>query len=75
MSLVTFPLRCHNSENDAPDHEAADAEYPVVPIFRHVASMRLRPLSPNMGTEGTSESEPGLCATVLVGPQEIRPNR
>ena len=45
MSLVTLPLHCHNSEDDAPDHEAADAEYPVVPIFRHVASMRLQHLT------------------------------
>jgi hypothetical protein len=45
VRLVTLP-RCHNSQKDAPDHEAADAVYPVVPIFRHVASMRLRPPVP-----------------------------
>ncbi len=42
MSFVSLSLRCHNTQNDAPDHEAADAVYPVVPVFRHGASMRLR---------------------------------
>jgi len=41
VRLVTLPLRCHDSQKDAPDHEAADAVYPVVPIFRHDSSMRL----------------------------------
>jgi hypothetical protein len=49
VRLVTPPLRCHNGQKDAPDHEAAEAEYPVAPIFRHVASMRLRSLSPHAG--------------------------
>ena len=47
MRFVTLPLRCHNSQKDAPDHEAADAEYPVATIFPHVPSMRLCRPVPN----------------------------
>jgi hypothetical protein len=51
VRLVTLPVRCHNSQEDAPDHEAADAEYPVAPIFRHVANMACSPCRQTMNRE------------------------
>lgn len=51
MRLVTLSLRCHNSQEDAPDHEAADAEYPVAPIFRHVANMACSPCRQTPGAD------------------------
>lgn len=51
MRLVTLSLRCHNSQEDAPDHEAADAEYPVAPIFRHVANMACGPCRQTPGAD------------------------
>jgi hypothetical protein len=58
VRVVTLGLRCHNSQKDAPDHEAADAVHPVVPIFRHIASIHLRRPSPNAGRWDTS-ARPG----------------